>query len=81
MFRLENVFLHLTSWGSDLWYWYHCWNFQSRGLHSHHVHWPSGVGSFVVQPANLVEKIFLVEATVDFKRLEKYMDHVRERGR
>ena len=76
MFR--NVFLHLTSWRSDLWYWYHCWNFQPRGLHLHHFHWPSGMGSFVIQPANLVAKILLVEATVDFGRLEKYMDHVRD---
>ena len=39
------------------------------------------LGSFVIQPARLVAKILLVEATVDFGRPEKYMDHVRERGR
>ena len=35
----------------------------------------------MIQPARLVAKILLVEATVDFGRPEKCMDHVRERGR
>ena len=46
-----------------------------------HLHWHSSMGSLVIRSANLVEKILLVEATVDFGRPEKYMDHLRERDR
>ena len=41
----------------------------------------SGMGSFAIRVANLVEKILLAEATVDFERLEIYVDHVRKRDR
>lgn len=59
---------------------YLCWNFQPRGLHLHPLHWHSCMGSFVLPLANLVTKVLLVEATVEFGRLEKYMDHVWERS-
>ena len=79
MLRKENVLLHPVGWGSNLWYRHLCWNFESQGLHLHQLHWHSGMGSFSIRVANLVGEILLAEATVDFGRLEIYIDHVWER--
>ena len=39
------------------------------------------MGAFVIWPVNLIAKVLLAEATVDFGRLEKYMDHLWGGGR